>query len=222
MKKFSLLILSIINAIATAVFISLSPLDIVPSHYNAMGEIDAYSSKWFCMIMPCILIVLALIYLARCIYAEKIKPEYYEEKREFKIVISIFILFLVIFWYLNVVCINSIKNISDSLIPVLIISLGGFIMYLSNMYGKLKQNNIVGIRIMPTLNSEYVWKKTHRFGGYMGVISGLLMIVMGIISIFIDNYNLSLFFIALTIFIILNVIIPIIYSYIVFSKEKSK
>lgn len=222
MKKFSLLILSIINAIANAIYISLSPLDIVPSHYNAMGEVDAYSSKWFFMIMPCILIVLALIYLARCIYAEKIKPEYYSEKREFKIVISIFILFLVIFWYFNLVCINGVKNISDSLTPVLIILLGGFIMYLGNMYGKLKQNNKVGIRVGSTLNSEYVWKKTHRFGGYMGVISGFLMIVMGIISIFINNYNLYLFYIALTIFIILNVIIPVIYSYIISSKEKSK
>ena len=185
-----------------------------------MGEVDGYSSKWFIMMLPCILIVVGFIYLIRSIYAEKNKPEHYDEKIEFKIAASLFVLFLVIFWYLSVVCLTGISNISNSVTTVLCISLGGFIIYMSNIYGKLKQNSVVGIRINSTLNSEYVWKKTHRFGGYMGVIAGLLMIVIGIISIFINK--LSLLYIALIVFIILDVIVPVVYSYVIYAKEKSK
>ena len=53
MKKFAFLILSLINAALTAVYVALSPLEIVPMHYNIDGVADSYSSKWFVMFMPC-------------------------------------------------------------------------------------------------------------------------------------------------------------------------
>ena len=71
MKKFAFLILSLINAALTAVYVALLPLDIVPMHYNINGVADSYSSKWFVMLMPCILIVLGIIYLIYSIVAEK-------------------------------------------------------------------------------------------------------------------------------------------------------
>lgn len=221
MKKFILLILSVINAMVSAIYVSMSPLDMVPSHYNLMGEADAYSSKWFAMLMPCIIIVLSVIYLVRCIYAEKVKLDSFDEKNEFKVVTGIFILLLVIFWYLILVCISGKINISDSLVSVFNIALGGFVIYLSNMFGKLKQNRLFGIRLSTTLNSKYVWKKTHRLGGYMGVISGLLMVVLGVISIFISNLSSTLSIISLTVFIVLDVVIPTIYSYVIAHKEKN-
>lgn len=222
MKKFSLLILSIINAIVSAIYIAMSPLETVPSHYNVMGEVDAYSSKWFAMSMPSIIIVLTVIFLVRCIYAEKVKSESFDENNEFKVVTSVFILLLAIFWYLIVVSINGKTNISDSLGSVFNIAIGGFIIYLSNMFGKLKQNRLFGIRLSSTLNSKYVWKKTHRLGGYMGFISGILMVVLGVISIFIANFALTLLLISFTIYIVLGVIIPLIYSYVIAYKEKNK
>lgn len=54
MKKFAFLILSLINAALTVVYVALSPLEIVPMHYNINGVADGYSSKWFVMFMPCI------------------------------------------------------------------------------------------------------------------------------------------------------------------------
>lgn len=220
MKKIILLILSVLNAVASAVYIAMSPVDIVPSHYNIMGEADAYSSKWSAMLMPCVLVLLSAIYFARCIYAKKAKSEDYEENKEFKIVVVIFALFVVLFWYLNIVCVSGKINIADSLGPVLNISMGVLFIYLSNMFGKTKQNRVFGIRLSSTLNSKYVWKKTHRLGGYLGVIAGFIMTILGIISLLINKPTPLLLPISLGIFIVLAVIIPIIYSYILYAKEK--
>lgn len=220
MKKIILLILSVLNAVASAVYIAMSPVDIVPSHYNIMGEADAYSSKWSAMLMPCVLVLLSAIYFARCIYAKKAKSEDYEENKEFKIVVAIFALFVVLFWYLNIVCVSGKINIADSLGPVLNISMGVLFIYLSNMFGKTKQNRVFGIRLSSTLNSKYVWKKTHRLGGYLGVIAGFIMTILGIISLLINKPTPLLLPISLGIFIVLAVIIPIIYSYILYAKEK--
>lgn len=221
MKKFSLLILSVINAIVSGIYIAMLPVDIVPSHYNIMGEVDAYSSKWFYMFMPCILILLAVINLVRYTLAEKGKLESYEVNKEFKIVVGIFVFFLALFWYLTVASIKGNMNISPSLSPVLNILLGGFIIYLSNMFGKIKQNRFFGIRLNSTLNSKYVWKKTHRLGGYMGVIAGFIMVIIGIISLVNKNCAPYLLPVSLGCFIVLGVIIPTIYSYVLYAKEKS-
>jgi uncharacterized membrane protein len=221
MKKFILLILSVINAVASAVYIAMSPLDIVPSHYNIMGEADAYSSKWSAMLMPCVLVVLCVIYFARCIYQKNAKSEDYEENKEFKIVVAIFAFFIVLFWYFNIICVNGKTNISDSMSAVLNIAMGGLFMYLSNMFGKTKQNRMFGIRLSSTLNSKYVWKKTHRLGGYLGVIAGLIMVILGVISLAVKKASVYLLPASLFIFIVLAVIIPIIYSYVLYAKEKS-
>lgn len=222
MKKFILLILSIINAVASGVYLAMSPLEIVPSHYNIMGEVDSYSSKWFLMFMPAVLVLVSVVYFVRCIRAQKTKSEDYDVNKEFKILVGIFAFLLALFWYLSIVCVNGTMNISGSLGSLLCISMGGLFVYLSNMFGKVKQNRFFGIRISSTLNSKYVWKKTHRLGGYMGVVSGFIMLILGVISLFAKSSTVYLLPVALSVYGILGVIIPIIYSYVIYAKEKSE
>ena len=127
---------------------------------------------------------------------------------------------MVLFWYLNIVCVSGKINIADSLGPVLNISMGLLFIYLSNMFGKTKQNKVFGIRLSSTLNSKYVWKKTHRLGGYLGVIAGVIMTILGIISLVINKPTPLSLPISLGIFIVLAVIIRMIYSYVLYAKEK--
>jgi uncharacterized membrane protein len=48
---------------------------------------------------------------------------------------------------------------------------------MGNTFGKLKPNRYAGIRIPWTLNSETVWRRTHRFAGWIWTISGLILAV---------------------------------------------
>lgn len=45
MKKFILLILSLINTAVTAAFIAVNPNEVLPSHFGVNGNADAYASK---------------------------------------------------------------------------------------------------------------------------------------------------------------------------------
>lgn len=48
---------------------------------------------------------------------------------------------------------------------------------LGNVMGKMRRNRLIGIRLPWTLRDEWVWDQTHRFGGKVFVLGGLLLLV---------------------------------------------
>ena len=63
MKKYLCLIISLLNAGATAIYIALIDKDIVPIHYDFYGNVDNEGSKWSFMSLPLILVVMAVVVL---------------------------------------------------------------------------------------------------------------------------------------------------------------
>ncbi len=47
--------------------------------------------------------------------------------------------------------------------------------FMGNLFGKLKPNRYVGIRVPWTLNSASVWRRTHRIAGYLWTAGGLVL-----------------------------------------------
>ena len=157
MKKFTFLILSLINAALTAVYVALSPLEIVPMHYNIDGVADSYSSKWFVMFMPCILIVLGIIYLIYSFVAERNEKMLKNQKYFGRIVLGIFLFLLIDFWYLTVTCISGATKMGNAFEYILAAALGALMLFISNILPKIKQNSSLGIKTPATLSSEKVW-----------------------------------------------------------------
>lgn len=220
MKKFTLLILSLINMAISVIYISLVPADIVPTHYNINGTADVYSSKWSILIMPIVLVAICVIYIIYNTIEVKNNKAKSNKKYADKIIIAIFIFMFVILWGFTIISLNGIDNIGNYISSFICCILGIIMIYISNMFTKLKQNGYLGIKIPATLKSETVWKKTHRLGAYLGVIGGFIVIIAGVIGIFINEYAILLMFAGIFIFLILGVLIPSIYAHILYKKEK--
>ena len=220
MKKFAFLILSLINAALTAVYVALSPLEIVPMHYNINGVADSYSSKWFVMFMPCILIVLGIVYLIYSFVAQHHEKMLKNQKYVGRIVLGIFLFFIILFWYLTVTCISGATKMGNAAEYILSAALGALMLFISNMLPKVKQNKTLGIRIPATLSSETVWKKTHKLGGYLGVISGSVMVILAIVGMIFSLNGMAVLFGGLGLFLVVACIIPCIYASVLYSKEK--
>ncbi|TDU70613.1 putative membrane protein [Prosthecobacter fusiformis] len=47
--------------------------------------------------------------------------------------------------------------------------------FMGNLFGKLKPNRYVGVRVPWTLNSEHVWRQTHRVAGWIWTVSSLIV-----------------------------------------------
>ena len=88
---------------------------------------------------------------------------------------------------------------------------------LGNYFKTIRPNYFLGIRTPWTLESDVVWKETHRVAGILWFFGGLLVAVF---SVILSNPEL-LFYIFIIIMVFL-VVIPFAYSYTKFRQVKSK
>ena len=79
-----------------------------------------------------------------------------------------------------------------------------------NYLPKMTQSYTVGIKIPWTLNSEENWNKTHRMAGFLWVIGGIAMIITG---------ALGVGKISIIVIMVVLVLVPVIYSYLLYRKE---
>lgn len=84
-----------------------------------------------------------------------------------------------------------------------------------NYMYNIKPNHFAGFRTRWTLNNEENWRKTHRLGGKLWFAGGLLV---AITSLFTSVYVMIFIFLSVTIIIML---IPFIYSFRLYKKQKS-
>lgn len=86
---------------------------------------------------------------------------------------------------------------------------------MGNYLPKVKQNRTIGIKLPWTLSNEENWNKTHRFGGKVWVIGGLIMVFTFLLP-------LEIMIIAMILVIAINVIVPTYYSYAIYKKHQKE
>jgi uncharacterized membrane protein len=91
------------------------------------------------------------------------------------------------------------------------IGLGLLFIILGNYMPKVKTNYFIGIRTPWTLANETVWTRTHRFGGKVFFISGIIILV----SAFAPSSIRAVLLIAS---IVCIAVVPMVYSYAVYKK----
>jgi uncharacterized membrane protein len=194
---------------AIAFFVYPSLPEKIPTHWNAQGQVDGYSGRGGIFIIPIMFLVLIILFFILPmmeVFSEnmlKIYKYYYA----FKIVFSVFFLVLFIATLLpNFGYDINVAQVVIVMISILFISIGAIL-------PKLKRNYIFGIRTGWTLSSDKVWDQTHRLGGVLFIVMGVLTII----SLFIFNIESTIYtFLAL---IILGSIYLVFYSYYLYAKE---
>ena len=66
---------------------------------------------------------------------------------------------------------------------VVLIGIGALFIVIGNYLPKVRPNYLMGIRTPWTLTSDLSWQKTHRLGGRLFVLEGLVLIVLGLIAV---------------------------------------
>ncbi|MCB0033631.1 MAG: SdpI family protein [Anaerolineales bacterium] len=145
----------------------------VPVHWGINGEPDRYGSKFEgLLLMP-------LIYTAVCALlavVPRIDPRGNNILRSGKAYGALWIAMMLFFLILHVVLILNTLGINAPVDMVIPIGVGALFVVIGNYMGKVRRNYMFGIRTPWTLASELSWNKTHRLGGRLFVLLGLVMI----------------------------------------------
>ena len=183
--------------------------DVIPIHYNSMGQVDRYGSKYFLLIfalMPLVLVLGHVIYAHCTRNNERVARN---RAVEGKVIPMIVLMFIVIGWAVYFAAKAQGGQI-DVMIGILCATMGILMIGISNYMGKMRQNRTLGIKIWWTLRDETVWNKTHRLAAYTGMICGAVMLVSGIIGMTGKMTIMAvMFFVALTVFIV----VPVVYAH---------
>lgn len=207
-KKHILWIISILSFIGICFSYRYLPSKI-PTHWNASWEIDKLSDKKYIFVIglfPILSIVLFDI-------LPKIDPKRENYKRQGKVyqIMTATIVFLMII--LDWITVAAALQLNLRIEEILPISMGIIFVVMGNYMPLLKSNFFVGIKNPWTLTNDDVWRKTHKVGGYVFVISGILMIIMA----FIQNTSFNMIGISV---LIIGLLLVNVYSYILFRKTQ--
>lgn len=180
----------------------------IPRHWDVNGEVDGWMDKSFIYIEVFGMLAFHLVLL----FIQRILPDKHGTKNS-KLANLMFYYFMPVLTTIIVgASILSIYSKPQIISTIVFIFIGLLFMVIGNYLPKVRHNYWLGIKLPWTLASTVNWEKTHRFAGPIWVISGLFIVILGIISIFLDS-DVSVFIIIMLIIIFADVLIPSIYSY---------
>ena len=175
----------------------------VPMHWNVKGEIDRFGEKTELLLIP---ILLPLLIYIIFLIVPKIDPKNKISKmgkkyQHIKILLTTFMSILALF------IIYSAKNQSFANPNYIVLLIGILYIIFGNYFKTIKANYFIGIRTPWTLEDETVWKETHKLGGKMWFIGGIIVVTS---SLILDKQPNFILFMIITGII---TVIPIAYSY---------
>jgi len=200
-------ILSLLFIVAAAVLAAILYGDLpdqIPTHWNAAGEVDDYSPKGWGIVM--LLGAAALVWgIMKLIPA--ISPKGYRTET-FAEVINLFQVVLVAF--MSGICVLVLLEsygINARINESIFIAVGLLLFILGNYMTKMRKNFFLGIRTPWTLASDEVWSRTHRLGGRLFMVGGLLLVVSAFLPIRTE---------AMAMIVVIIALVPVVYSYFVY------
>jgi uncharacterized membrane protein len=204
-----LLVIGLIPLIVAAFYYSKLP-EQMASHFGINGEANGSMKKeYFLLLIGLVTIGIPMLFkITRHIDPKRLNYIKFEDSFELmRLFISILLsgLFLLTIFY----NLGYTMGIRFWGIP----ATGVFFILIGNILGRIRFNYFFGIRTPWTLANEEVWRRTHRFGGPIFMIGGILMLT----SVFFEKP----FLVILTALLIL-IIVPIGYSYVISRKINQK
>ena len=177
--------------------------DRIPTHWGMGGEVDGWSGKGFAVFaMPALMLGIQLL----CFFATASDPKRSNIRRKY---------LSMVLWIIPVLsvmtsCISYAVALGaqirvEQVIPGFI---GLMFVIIGNYMPKFQQSYTMGIRLPWTLSSEENWNRTHRFGGKIWALGGI-----GVLFCTLMGWGIASIAILAVV-----VIVPTVYSYVLYRK----
>ena len=210
MKKTAYFLLMLLPLFITLFALPFLP-ETVPAHYDFVGEVDRWGSKYETLIFPAVTILMGvfMLFMAKVAAKEKEGGEK-NEKIVFYTGMGISVWFTIMHCYNLYMDFTLAQDLYDKDVDInqlFCIVMGIGMVIVGNFMPKLRNNSVMGLRTVWSMKNDTVWKKCQLFGGVSFMTGGALITLSGFVF-----KGLTAMFIALGI-IISCAVAGIIYSY---------
>ena len=185
--------------------------EIVPTHFGIDGKPNDRSHKWVLIIV--VLGMTIGVYTLLTIIPIIDPKKQFEKMGNKYFMLKLF--FQIIFGAISVVGVQLSFKSDSNHTDIMFVLVGGLFVFLGNYFQTVKPNYFIGIRTPWTLENETVWRKTHQLGGKLFFVAGLLTMVLP----FIIHQHFHEIFLTI---IFSSVIIPVVYSFILYKQEQNQ
>lgn len=208
----TLLIIIVCACFATGIIVYPNLPMLFVSHWNTVGRANGALPKlWGAFLVPFIMLILTGIW-ALLPRIDPIAPGF----KGFRFVYDFFFFLIIAFLaYVYAFMLGANLGWQFNMLRTILPALALLIFMLGALMPYLKRNWFVGIRTPWTIGSDAVWKKTHALGGFLFEISALFIIAAAFVP-----RTITLLLIIVP--IIAAALISVIYSYILFNREKTR
>ncbi len=167
-------VIVVMLAVSTYAWFRIPPGTEVCVHWNAAGACDGYGGRFEGLfLMP--IIVAAVVGLFAVI--PSIEPRRGHILQSAGAYVAVWMVMLLYFLAFHIILTLSVlghKVAIGSLVPFIV---GLMFVVVGAFLGRVKSNFLFGIRTPWTLSSELSWRKTHRLGGWLFIVEGVLVAV---------------------------------------------
>lgn len=164
----------IIASFVIAVYLYPQMPEQMASHWNARDEVDGFMPKfWGLFMMPLVLLGMYLLFIG----IPRIDPLKQNIQKFMKFYEGFIVLIIAFMFYVYLLTIFWSLGFRFSMLQMMVPALGGLFYYMGILTENAKRNWFIGIRTPWTLSSDSVWDKTHKIGGKLFKLSGIIAVI---------------------------------------------
>jgi uncharacterized membrane protein len=168
----------IILAVLASVVVYPRLPETMPTHWNASGGVNGWSSRfWGAWIVPLVMAVLWFVMrLLPHIDPRRVNYEKFSGMYE-----SLIIATMTFMLGLHVLLLMSATGTAVAMDRVMMGGVGAFFVVIGVLLPRARPNWFVGIRTPWTLSSDLSWERTHRIGGLLFIVLGVVTVISALL-----------------------------------------
>ena len=207
-------VIAVMLAMAAWAWVQLPAGADVPIHWGADGTVNGTAPKTIGLLLLPLLATGVAIVLA---FLPRFEPRRANLERSGKAYGAVWVAVLLLLAGIQALVVATALGATVDISRLTLFGIGLLYLVIGNYLPKVRPNYMMGIRTPWTLTSDLAWAKTHRIGGRLFVLEGLVFIAMGIVGV-----SPEALLVVLIAGIVLLLVVLFAYSYQVWKTDPAK
>ena len=152
----------------------------IPIHWGVDGQANGFAPKPIGLfLLPAITIAITALFAV----IPRVEPRRANLERSGTAYRATWVAVVTLMGVIHAAAIAAALGTQFDITRVVLSGVGALFVVIGNYLPKVRPNYLMGIRTPWTLTSDVSWQKTHRLGGRLFVLEGLVLIVFGLIGL---------------------------------------